>query len=510
MEQLRIRNILETLSSINESTGLAGRSKGAVFKNENDDQLIFQELKFYPADGGKFTPEELELELKKFPNVSWMNKKTPKTGGFGIATFNDDKGKLALIAGQFMEKINPNFKNNYISNTVFGYSLDTKTAKKAKEKLKPQDLLSEKVKLSIPMIMNQLAKSLGTDNSLYLVAHKLASGEPLPYTFPKAEGYTFVGFRDYFCEILQPIALQMGQYTGNAGEAAEKFLDGSFQKTTISFDDSVTAGLSDSTLTNKDGKYVLISTKGGDGAKASAKNLYDKILMLETTSDGVKFLSKYSDEVDIIKNIVKYGQNGSPLYLGVKFDVIDEQEAEQIRMLRNKALVNLNNIDSIPISDRLKQFAKERNTKTPENTDLYYHIIASVAEKSAEKVNKDTNFSKAATDILNNAGLIQVYTEASDNGDTWTLKEFNTKYPSDTTKGVYLNSSKTYYSTDIKGNFTFLIDKGKGIPKDTEPETSTAIDMDQEKIQRATRANVTKVFKGKEKTGAGRARRSAV
>lgn len=466
-----MRDILDKLQFLAESTGLAGRAPGAIFKNAEGEEITFNELKFYPETGGKYSPEELEQALAQVEplNVQWLNNLTAKVGGFGIASFTGDKGDFYV--GQYFQQVNPNLKKNYIPNTILGYSLQTKASKKSQEKLKPQDLLTNKVDLTVADIMNQLSQSLGTDNPLYEVAHRVAMGEPLPFSFTAPEGVSFTGFRDYFCEILQPIAIIKGQYTGNAGEAAEKFLNGSFNGTLITFDESVTAGLSDSILSTKDGKYVLISTKGGKGAKASAKNLYDKVIQLEQSKGGDKFLSKYKEEVDIIKNIVKFGQNGSPLYLATKYKIIDEKEADQIRDLRNQAPVNLKNIDAVKISPKLKKFAVGRTTKTPDATDLYYHIMAVVAEKAAEQVNEKTNFSKAAAEILNNGALVQVYTKAKESAKEWTLQEFNTVYPSDQIKGVYLDSGKTYYSTDIKGNYTFMIDKGEGKPKD-EPEMS--------------------------------------
>jgi hypothetical protein len=488
---------MESLTHLEESTGLAGRQPGAVFKNSNGDQLTFNELQFYPTGGGRFEPDQLAIELKKFTNVQWLNKASPRTGGFGIATFTDQQDNVVKI-GQYMEKIKPSFTQNYMPNTVLGYSLDTKSSKKTKEKLKPQDLLlAKKVNLSIADVMNQLAQTLGTDNVLYHVAHKIAMGHPLPIKFEPPKDITFEGFRDYFCEILQPIAIIKGQYTGNAAEAAEKFLGGSFQNTSITFDESVTAGLSDSILRSKSGKEVLISTKGGAGAKASAKNLYDKIVALEASPSGKELLSKFNDEVELIKNIIKSGQNGAPLYLGVKYKIITQKDADEIKSLRGQAPMNLDDIDSLGISSTLKRLATDRNTKTPQNTDLYFHILAEVAEQAAKVVNEKTNFSKAATDLLNNGALVQVYTKAKQGKNEWILEEFNTVYPSDNIKGVYLSASKTYYSTDIKGNFTFKIDKGSGVPKD-EPDVQVDVpsEIDVEKNKKKSRAAVTDIFRG--------------
>ena len=98
--------------------------------------------------------------------------------------------------------------------------------------------------------------------------------------------------------------------------------------------------------------------------------------------------------------------------------------------------------------------------------------MAAVASKAAAEVNEKTNFSSAAADILNNGALVQIYTKATSGSTTWTLQEFDTIYPGKSIKGVYLSSDKTYYSTNIKGNYTFKIDKGSGIAKDQD-ETET-------------------------------------
>ena len=499
-----MRDILDQLELIVESTGLAGRAPGAVFKNAEGDQIVFNELKFFPDNGGKLTPEQMDdIEAQLEPmNVQWLNNRGSKSGGIAVANFTDSSGN-DMNVGQYFQQINPNLKKNHIPNTIYGYSLDTKSSNKSKELLKPQDLLTNKVDLTIPMIMKQLAESLGTDNPLYAVAHSIAMGQPLPIKFPAPEGISFTGFRDYFCEILQPMAIQMGQYTGNAGEAAEKFLNGTFKGTLITFDESVTAGLSDSIISTKDGKSILISTKGGAGATASAKNLLDKIDQLEETADGRKFLKNYTEVVDILKNIVKYGQGGSPLYLGIKYGIINEKEAEQIKDLRGQQLVNLKNIEATPLTPRLKKYAIGRNTKTPDATDLYYHIMAVVAEKAADAVNEKTNFSKAAADILNNGALVQVYTKAKESKTEWTLDEFKTVYPSDNIKGVYLNSSKTYYSSDIKGNFTFKIDKGEGVPKDDKQEEKPAKSVSTKNLAKAAKDIVEPKRKQRPKSDRG-------
>jgi hypothetical protein len=392
-----------------------------------------------------------------------------------------------MFIGRYLESVKPNVKDNYIPNTIGDYKFSGKAAEKMQSGLSPQDLLGDRLDLTIPDIMSQLAMSMGTDNPLYAVAHRLATGSPLPVTFPTPEGYSFTAFRDYFCEILQPIALQKGQYTGNAGEAAAKFLGGSFEKTLISFDESKTAGLSDSIMTNDQGQFVKISTKGGKGATASAKNLLDTIEELKVTKEGKKLLARNKDIVDMLGEIKQAGQAGSPLLLGVKYDIIDSADAKTIEGLKGLGPVNLEHIGTMGLSKNLQKLAKERGTDNPDSVNLYYHLIAAVAHKAADAVNKKTNFSKAAAEILNNGALVQVYTKAKENKDTWTLGEFETVYPGQSIKGVYLSAGKTYYSTGIKGNYTFKIDKGTGVPAD-EGEEETSVGREKRTPDLATAA----------------------
>ena len=478
-----MREFINIIEHLTESTGLAGRKPGDVFRNENGDEAIFNDIKFFPEGGGKYTPEELDQALaqveQQVPNIQWQNSRSGRTGGFAIISFGN------FVIGQYLQEVKPSRNDNKISNTftVDGstYKFGGKSAAKADAGLSPQDLLVDKLDLTIPGIMNQLASSLGTDNPLYAIAHNIAMGQPLPMTFDAPEGVSFTAFRDYFCEILQPIALQKGQYTGNAGEAADKFLGGSFQQTLISFDDSKTAGLSDSVMSTKDGRSVLVSTKGGKGATASAKNLVDQINQLEETPDGQKFLQKHSEVVTLLREIQDAGQAGAPLMLGIRYGIISPDDADMIRAFKKLSPVSMDNLGQLGLSKNLLKLAQGRKTDDPDNVNLYYHLMAAVAHKAAEEVNDKTKFSVAAADILNNGALVQVYTKASEGKGQWTLQEFNTVYPGESIKGVYLSAGKTYYSTGIKGNYTFKIDKGSGKPKDDEEVSAPEIRAKREK-----------------------------
>jgi len=487
-----MRDILDILNLLTESTGLAGRKPGDPFQDASGETITFSDIKFFPEEGGRYDPEQLNQAIeqvnKQIPNIQWQNTKNARVGGFALATFDSEDGPVTI--GRYLNDVKADPVQNTIPNkfVVNGdeFQFASKSAKKEQSGLSPLDLLSDRDMQTIPTIMNQLAKSMGTDNPLYAVAHKVAMGEPLPFTFAAPEGVSFAAFRDYFCEILQPIALQKGQFNGNAMDAAERFLDGTFEGTYITFGATKTGGLTDSIITAPDGKTLLISSKGGKGAEASAKNLYDAVQKLKGNPEGERFLKKYRKEVQLLDDIIASGMHGAPLKLAVDEGLIDEKEAEQVRALRKLPKINMANIGGLSLSAKLKNLAKNRETDKPESVNMYYHLIAAIAHTVAEHINRTTNFPKAAAEILNNGALVQVYTKAREGKGQWTLDEFQTVYPSDAIKGVFLSAGKNYFSTDIKGNFTFLIDKGQGVKIDKKTAAKPVADTETDFAQAAT------------------------
>ncbi len=511
-----LRQLVETIETLNESRGLAGRRPGDTFIDRaTGDTLVFNELEFFPKAGGTMTPQDLTKEVKKIENqrqtqINWENTAGPRTGGFALASFK--KGKDTIYTGTYLQNVKPNALDNYIPNVVMKkYNFAGKAAEKTQAGLTAQDLLTDRMNLTAKDIMVQLAAKLGTSNPLYHVAHHVAMGQPLPLEINAPADTSFTAFRDYFCEILQPIALQKGLYDGNAGEAAEIFLKPQgFAGALINFDDSKNAGLSDSTLQLPDGREVRVSSKGDKGATASVKNLLDSVNKLGDSPAGQKLSKKYSEVIELVKEIQQSGQSGAPLFLGVKYNIITAQEAQIIRGLKGNAPVDISDekrLKQMGLTDKLLSLISDRKTKNPKSTSLYYHLLASVAHKAADIVNEKTNFSNAASDILNNGALVQVYTKASEKGDKWVLGRFQTIYPGTTVTGVVLSAQKTYSSTEIKGNFTFKIlrgkaqaeeednvDKASAAPAEPEPEIKD-FDVD---AKRTTRDR---------KTGAGRERR---
>lgn len=161
--------------------------------------------------------------------------------------------------------------------------------------------------------------------------------------------------------------------------------------------------------------------------------------------------------------------------LGVRFGIIDEGDVDTIRDFKKMPPLPLEK-GKLLGSKKLQALVSNRKTDNPDNVNMYFHSIAAVAHKVAEYVNQNTNFSQAASEILNNGALIQTYTKATEKGDQWILNSFDTVWPSNTVTGVSFSASKTYYSTGIKGNFTFKILRNGAKDVDDERSSEPALE----------------------------------
>lgn len=467
LDLLPVRQLME--SKLMEARGLGARRPGEEFvaKDDPNQKIYLDNVSFYPEEGGQF--ESMEDLQKKLKSVNASLKKANATVtqvgdfksnmlAFGVATFRTPEGmKLSYIKPFQQVDLDPT-RNAWDNQTgIPGYRYNSKSSRKAVSGMSPQDILKkDNTNLTAERVVDQISDYYGRNNPLTLLAANLAHGAKLPLEIPAPADMPFTAFRDYFCEILHPIALQVGSYTGNAADAAKKFLPGgSFDGTTISYGSDKTEGLSDSVLTASDGTIIKVSSKGGAGAAASITSLLKCADELKTSNP--KLYKKYRATIDLINRVKAAGQHGSPLMLGVEYGIINEKEAESIRALRGQALVPMAAMESMKLSARLKKMLKEKPPKDISRVSMYYHAIATVAHKVADYINDNTDFGKAASAILNNGALIQVYTKATEKKGRWVLESFTTKWPSDTVTGVKFSADKPYYSTDIKGNFTFKI-----------------------------------------------------
>jgi hypothetical protein len=489
-------NIIDNPTLLTEDVGLANRKNGQVFTNKEGDMITFQGLAFFPNVGQFPSTEDIEtlvqnIERKGGP-IEFVNGKNAGMLAFGVSTFKDENGKI-LRFGRYFKAINSVFTLNKWKNSDLphGFAYSSKAAVKMTSGMMPQDVLAFPNKQTIEQVLSQVATHFGPTHPLTHLTNGISKGQPLPISVD-VSGYpdlSFEAFRDYFCEILQPIAVINGQANGNAAEAEEIFFGkGGFQSAKITFDDGKNTGLFDSLLVNPQGKIIKISTKGKGGAKASIKNLVDAVKDLKEAGK-VDLLREYKDVVKIINTIVENGMVDGPLELAQEFGIISGKEANTVRSMRT---------EQVSLTRRLQKIYDERAdaSKGADKIVPFYNMLAGIAYTVADYINENTNFGSAAADILNQSALIQVNTAARHDvkNNLYILDSFTATYPSTAYADIKFSASKTYFSSGCKGNFTFKINNNKEETVDAAPQQSLAdIDQDTEEKVKAAIAPRVKI-----------------
>ena len=464
----------ELINLITESVGLANRKPGESFINSKGDLLIFVGLNFYP-DSGKFNDHRDlqaqidDIEKRTGTKIEFTNQTNAKMLAFGVVQFKDPNGGTRLF-GRYFASINQIFTANFWPNSGIpdGFKYNRASATKMASGLMPQDILTNMEDQTPESILEQVSVKFGTTHPLTKLTKKIVAGQSLPLAIDVSSDpeLSFEGFRDYFCEILQPIAILRGTTEGNAEEAISTFFGKKGTSgVTITFSSGKNAGLFDSLLVAPDGKQIKVSTKGNLGAQASVGNLIDAVNDLEITGN-VELRNMYSNVIDIIKIVKSKGYIDGPLTLAEQYGIISGKEADIVRSMKTAK------------SYELTPTLQELYDKRAAGADLtrlvpFYNMLAAVAYAVADYINENTNFSDAATDILNHSALIQVYTTASEKTATneYVLQRFRSMYPSKLIAGVQFSPYKNYFSSGNKGNFTFKILANKQ-DADVEPTAS--------------------------------------
>jgi len=459
--------------ALDEGVGLANRKPGEKFKNNVDDIITFQGLDFYPENGRYASTDEMSAAIaslaKNGINIHWTNQPTAGSGAFAIATFTGED-ETPYYLGRYYKEISPNrTQNNFPHDAIpGGFKYQSKVGQKENSGLKPSEWLTQYQNNTPDTILQQCIAKFGPDSD-ETRALQIFIESDIPCQIPRGN-MNPEAFRDYFAEVLQPIALVLGKKVkGNANEAADIFFGGGgYSDCTISFNTNTIGGLYDSLLVNPDGKQIKLSSKGKDGASASVTNLQKSVKELEAVPAGQKLLDKYADSIELLNTIERQGHFGAPLALAVQYKMITPEEADQVMKLKSMG-PNDKIIGSGLLSPRLEKMYEGRKSKDPSRIIPIEHMIAAIAYPVADYVNKNTNFGEAASSILNNAALVQMYTYTGVSGDTITITALEAKYPSEAVTGVLLDASKVYFSTGGKGNYTFTILKNGAKPSDVNP-----------------------------------------
>ena len=465
-----MRDLLNLLDNIlNESRGLSARTSGEVYSRGDtaDDKIAFRDLTFYPQVGSYDTQEETmaafdQVQKQLGRQIEQINQPTPALRAFGVAAFD------TAVGTRYLAKFAREIKPVRTANTFFqtkdipgGFSQADARGSKEKAGYKPSDVLSTFKDQTPESVLAQIGQKFTTQSAEYRAAATIMNSPTFPVSVD-GEGMDFKGFRDYFCEMLQPcVLINGGQVSGNAGQAAALFMGkNGFSDCTVSFNTNVSGGLYDSLLVSPDGRQIKLSSKGAKGAMASSVNLLVALRELEQAGMP-EFAQNYPQVIEILNTIDRGNHDSGPLNLAVQFEIITPDEIPQVMSLKQYAGDKKFNIDKTNLSDNLKNLYKERTAEDPSKIVPLNHLVSSIAYKVCNEINMKTNFSEAAADILNHSAFVQMYTDADKSKDgEFVIKGFRTIWPSKLFTQVTLEAQKSYSSTSSSGGkLVFNINK---------------------------------------------------
>ena len=460
-----MRDILNLLDVITEGVGLANRKPGDLFKNPQGDVIEFQNLTFYPEVGHfQNSQEAVETAQNLGLNIRWVNQ--PKGGtqnpteAFGIATFTDAAGKEYYL-GKYFTDIKANRRDNNFKHDDIPGGFKYATGRGASENAgyQPSQVLTQFDNNTPESIAEQIIAKFGVDSDEARAVELFITAKDFPVTIP-AGSMNYNAFSVYFCEMLQPIAFVKGMTVkGNAQECVDLYFGPgkTMVGSTISFNSGKGGLLSDSRLTNSDGNSINISTKNATGgAKASAQNLKIEFDKLRATPNGAKLLKKHEFALQIIDLFEGDAHYSAPLEIATIAKIITPQEASDVMSLKN-AKLGLGEDPSNILDPKLIGWYNEHLAAWKKPVVPIHAMMLIIAKKVVNYVNTETNFSKAASEILNNGALIQVNTMIKKSGDNFVFEGLNSHYPSQAVTGVMLSTEKAYWNTGAQGNMPFKI-----------------------------------------------------
>lgn len=446
---------------ISEAKGLFGRNAGDKFVHGDGREYAIVEVVSFPdPTTQRFESVEARDEaIAQFEEthqgqIEWVNKPRNDMLAFGIATLDDAEGGH-VYWGKYLQFSKHDMLGTWSNNQVpAGWQLATKGAQKLQAGYDPQHLIkTENVFNSADQIISTVESNApdGVRGMFVEALKDLSQGKG---------GFTFAGMwsqqeaiRDYFGEIMQPVALMGGVIVGQAEDARQVLADGAeWRDCKVQFPMSMNAALCDSFMIAPNGQEIGISTKGGSGAKASAKNLYDAAQKAEKEGN-TELLENHKFTVDIVTMVHEYSAKEGPVaigkYLGI--DGIDDSLQEEI----NKYMAN-GKADLEDISDQAQTVIAPYSVKlATKGFNAGYAILSAVAKTVAQEINTRPEFSKGALALLNQSSIIQIYTKMGKRGEDAVLGEFKAVYPPNFEGSIVIDGGKNYYSSRVGGKLAF-------------------------------------------------------
>ena len=453
-----------------ESKGVFGRKAGDPYINSSGVTGEFVDVaKAFPppSEGGKFDSIDArddaiqQYETNNNTKIQWVNAATMGKRGlaFGVAIIKTTDGQ-EIHFGKYLTQVGADlmgaWKNNELPD---GWKLATAGAQKLETGLDPQTLIGTANYFKGPdsIIAHVEGKAPSEAKQVLGDALRQSAAGQLAKFPGQREKLTAV--RDYFGEIMGPVAMMGGAVMGQAEDARKDLAQGAeWSDLQIFWPQSMNYNLMDSVFKAPDGKDIGISSKGGSGAAASSKNLHDSLKKARGEDGGTKnqdLLDRLKFIPSVIDIIANQNAKIAPYMLGVNFGITTERlQAEAVKLMKQGG----NSFEGL--SDEARNIMDGINFDTnSQGFNIGYALTSAVAKAVAKKVNEDPRFSTEAIALLNTASIIQLYTRVGVKGEDVFVTKYDAVYPPNFQGKVLLDGSKNYYSSRVGGKFAFRFAK---------------------------------------------------
>ena len=448
---------------ITESNGVFGRKPGDPYTHTDGTTAEFIDVAAFPpfdtASGelaGQYDSTEsrdtaiADLEKQLGATVQWANPPANNLG-FAIARVQNSDGAI-LLWGRYFKQVSPYMTSTWNNRQIpTGWTLQTKASKKQFLGLDPQTLIgTDKQFRGIDQVIAQVSSKSQNNEVLTSALRQTAEGKLA--VFPgMIEQET--GIRDYFGEIMGPVALMSGQISGMADDARKSLAGGAnWSEMAIKWPMSMNTNLIDSEFMAPNGVKIGISSKGGKGAAASVKNLADAAKKADTENNK-KLLSTARYAIDIVESIDRYDVISGPFEMGVKLGIASPNLRQEFNSYFKSGKKDFDGLSQEAIN-----LVSSSNWKTNDpNFFTCWALLGGLANAVVNVVNSNPEFTNGALALLNTASIVQLYTNVGKTGNDITVRNYKAVYPPNF-QGIIRLHNKYYFARKPSGKFTFLFD----------------------------------------------------
>ena len=442
--------------SLLEAKGIMGRVLGDRFQKGND-QLEFQRVDLYPQEEMQFPDAESRdafitaTELELHSQIEWTN--TPNNGSlaFGIATLTDPMlDDKPTYWGRYFKQKTADMMGKWSNGQVpLGWKLQTAGAMKLDIGIDPQHLIKTDDPFNGVENVIQAVKKNSAGNELSeILVNALETIHTQEHPVFPGQINNLPALRDYFGEIMGPVALMSEMVGGQADDAKNDLLKGQpWGSCSIFWPMAMNAPLVDSYFTAPDGTRVGISSKGGKGAKASVKNIADAIAKAPQ-----EMINQYATTVKIINVVQSNSAKDGPFRLAELYKALPQGLEEEINSYIQQGKQDYAGLSQA--ATELFNYGTPRQDVAGFNTG--YAMLALLAKKVTRLINESgPEFGQGCVAFLNQSSIVQLYCKMGKMGDDARVTGWEAVYPPNFQGTVEIDGSKNYYSSRIGGKFAF-------------------------------------------------------